>query len=212
MVALQAVPPKARTETCSISTLSLSAPGSPASTSFTSCASSDSRCERSRPGPESAALGTGPLSGRPLRFRKLDLRLLVLAGAARRVGLGGAFRRPARDRALPQLRGRQVRLASRRPVQEPSGRRALSREHAPLDIALEDGRRYTARFLVTAVGVLSAATLPNIPGVKSFAGRRSTPITGRKSRSASPASGWRWSAPAPPAFRQSPRWRRRSDI
>src|SRR6516164_2866275 len=38
------------------------------------------------------------------------------------------------------------------------------------DIALEDGRRYTARFLVTAVGVLSAATLPNIPGVESFRG------------------------------------------
>src|SRR5580658_10124675 len=38
------------------------------------------------------------------------------------------------------------------------------------DITLEDGRRYTARFLVTAVGVLSAATLPNIPGVKSFQG------------------------------------------
>ncbi|HEV2097454.1 MAG TPA: NAD(P)/FAD-dependent oxidoreductase [Stellaceae bacterium] len=38
------------------------------------------------------------------------------------------------------------------------------------DIALEDGRHYTARLLVTAVGVLSAATLPNIPGVKSFQG------------------------------------------
>src|ERR1700721_1197256 len=38
------------------------------------------------------------------------------------------------------------------------------------DITLEDGRRYTARFLVTAVGVLSAATLPNIPGGKSFQG------------------------------------------
>src|SRR5215475_8426398 len=31
------------------------------------------------------------------------------------------------------------------------------------DIALEDGRHYTARFLITAVGVLSAAVLPNIP-------------------------------------------------
>ena len=38
------------------------------------------------------------------------------------------------------------------------------------DLTLEDGRRYAARFLVTAVGVLSAATLPNIPGVKSFQG------------------------------------------
>ena len=38
------------------------------------------------------------------------------------------------------------------------------------DITLDDGRRCTARFLVTAVGVLSAATLPNIPGVESFQG------------------------------------------
>ena len=38
------------------------------------------------------------------------------------------------------------------------------------DITLEDGRCCTARFLVTAVGVLSAATLPNIPGVKDFQG------------------------------------------
>src|SRR5256886_9500359 len=36
------------------------------------------------------------------------------------------------------------------------------------DIALEDGRRYRTRFLVTAIGVLSAATMPNIPGVESF--------------------------------------------
>src|ERR1700759_5368290 len=38
------------------------------------------------------------------------------------------------------------------------------------DIQLEDGRRYTAQLLITAVGVLSAATLPNIPGVRSFQG------------------------------------------
>src|SRR5213082_1112059 len=32
------------------------------------------------------------------------------------------------------------------------------------DVLLEDGRRYSTRFLVTAVGVLSAATMPRIPG------------------------------------------------
>jgi cation diffusion facilitator CzcD-associated flavoprotein CzcO len=36
------------------------------------------------------------------------------------------------------------------------------------DVILEDGRRYAARFLITAVGVLSAATMPTIPGVSSF--------------------------------------------
>jgi cation diffusion facilitator CzcD-associated flavoprotein CzcO len=38
-------------------------------------------------------------------------------------------------------------------------------------IVLEDGRCYRARFLVTAVGVLSAATMPRISGVETFKGR-----------------------------------------
>jgi cation diffusion facilitator CzcD-associated flavoprotein CzcO len=38
------------------------------------------------------------------------------------------------------------------------------------EIALEDGRRYRSRFLVTAVGPLSAPTLPRIPGVEDFQG------------------------------------------
>src|SRR5579864_5133610 len=36
------------------------------------------------------------------------------------------------------------------------------------DAVLEDGRRYTTRLLIPAVGVLSAATMPRIPGVESF--------------------------------------------
>jgi hypothetical protein len=39
------------------------------------------------------------------------------------------------------------------------------------DVILEDGRRYTTRFLITAVGALSAATMPRIPGVESFQGQ-----------------------------------------
>jgi cation diffusion facilitator CzcD-associated flavoprotein CzcO len=39
------------------------------------------------------------------------------------------------------------------------------------DVVLEDGRRYKARFLITAVGVLSAATMPRIPGVETFQGQ-----------------------------------------
>jgi cation diffusion facilitator CzcD-associated flavoprotein CzcO len=39
------------------------------------------------------------------------------------------------------------------------------------DVILEDGRRYTTRLLITAVGVLSAATMPTIPGVASFEGQ-----------------------------------------
>src|SRR5438093_1137605 len=39
------------------------------------------------------------------------------------------------------------------------------------DVTLEDGRRCTTRFLITAVGVLSAATMPRIPGVEAFQGQ-----------------------------------------
>jgi cation diffusion facilitator CzcD-associated flavoprotein CzcO len=39
------------------------------------------------------------------------------------------------------------------------------------EVVLEDGRRYGARFLITAIGVLSAPTMPRIPGVGSFAGQ-----------------------------------------
>ena len=38
------------------------------------------------------------------------------------------------------------------------------------DILLEDGRRYSTRFLLTAIGILSAPTMPNIPGVGTFKG------------------------------------------
>jgi cation diffusion facilitator CzcD-associated flavoprotein CzcO len=39
------------------------------------------------------------------------------------------------------------------------------------EIALEDGRRYSTRFLLTAIGILSAPTMPNIPGVGTFEGQ-----------------------------------------
>src|SRR5438477_373935 len=38
------------------------------------------------------------------------------------------------------------------------------------DLTLEDGRRYSTRFLITAIGILSAPTMPNIPGIGSFKG------------------------------------------
>jgi cation diffusion facilitator CzcD-associated flavoprotein CzcO len=38
-------------------------------------------------------------------------------------------------------------------------------------VLLEDGRRCTTRLLITAIGVLSAATLPTIPGVATFQGQ-----------------------------------------
>jgi cation diffusion facilitator CzcD-associated flavoprotein CzcO len=37
-------------------------------------------------------------------------------------------------------------------------------------LVLEDGSRYSARFLITAIGILSAPTMPNIPGIDTFQG------------------------------------------
>jgi cation diffusion facilitator CzcD-associated flavoprotein CzcO len=39
------------------------------------------------------------------------------------------------------------------------------------EVILEDGRRCTTRLLITAIGVLSAATMPTIPGVATFQGQ-----------------------------------------
>ena len=39
------------------------------------------------------------------------------------------------------------------------------------DVMLEDGRRYSTRFLITAIGVLSAPTMPRIAGVETFKGQ-----------------------------------------
>jgi cation diffusion facilitator CzcD-associated flavoprotein CzcO len=41
------------------------------------------------------------------------------------------------------------------------------------DVILEDGRRYTTCLLITAIGVLSAATMPRISGVETFQGQSS---------------------------------------
>jgi cation diffusion facilitator CzcD-associated flavoprotein CzcO len=37
-------------------------------------------------------------------------------------------------------------------------------------LVLEDGREYTCHFLITAIGLISAPTLPRIPGMEDFAG------------------------------------------
>ena len=39
------------------------------------------------------------------------------------------------------------------------------------EVALEGGERYSTRFLITAIGILSAPTMPNIPGIDTFKGQ-----------------------------------------
>ena len=51
-----------------------------------------------------------------------------------------------------------------------SAPRITRRGHAAGTVMLEDGRRYSTRLLITAIGVLSAPTMPRIPGVETFRG------------------------------------------
>ena len=61
---------------------------------------------------------------------------------------------------------------------------------AAWDITLEDGRRSRSRYLVTAVGPLSAPTLPRIPGVDDFEGEAYHTGSGPSIPSRSTGNGW----------------------
>ena len=71
-------------------------------------------------------------------------------------------------------------------------------------VTTDDGTTVTARFLVTATGVLSVPYLPDIPGATTSGASSTTPAGGRPSPSTSPASGWRSSAPRRAACRWCP--------
>ena len=62
-------------------------------------------------------------------------------------------------------------------------------------VATSRGSEYRTRFLVTATGVLSVPYFPTCRGARTFAASPSTPGGGRPSRSTSPGSGSRSSAP-----------------
>jgi cation diffusion facilitator CzcD-associated flavoprotein CzcO len=50
------------------------------------------------------------------------------------------------------------------------------------EVRLEDGRRYRTRLLITAIGVLSAPTMPRIAGSARLRASRATPITDPRNR------------------------------
>ena len=106
-----------------------------------------------------------PLPRRPLRLGELHLRLPLLPGAVRRVGVAGALRRAARDRALPQPRGRPLRPAPPHPLRRPGHRRpSTTRAPAPGAVATDDGDRrpgpLPGRRHRRPLGALSAPTSP----------------------------------------------------
>ena len=74
------------------------------------------------------------------------------------------------NRAVPQLRGRQIRPASRYPIRQPVAAAHYREETRSWEIVLDGGGCYSTQFLITAIGILSAPTMPNIPGISSFEG------------------------------------------
>ncbi len=82
------------------------------------------------------------------------------------------FRRPAGDRKR-YINHVADKLDLRRDIQFRSRVIAAHWQEAARrwDITLEDGSRHTARFVITAIGPLSAPTMPTIPGVETFQGQ-----------------------------------------
>ena len=113
-----------------------------------------------------------PLSRRALRFGELFLRLLLLAGAAARNGTGRSIS-PPQPETLRYLNHVADKFDLRRDIQFRSRVTAAHYEEATRswDVTLEDGSRHRARFLITAIGPLSAPTMPRIEGVDTFKGQ-----------------------------------------
>ena len=106
-----------------------------------------------------------PLPRRPVRLRELHLRLPVLPGAVGGVGVAGALRRAAGDRALPEPRRRPLRSAPPHAFRpKGAGRRSYDEASATWTVTTTGGEQWRTRFLISATGVLSVPFFPDVPG------------------------------------------------
>jgi cation diffusion facilitator CzcD-associated flavoprotein CzcO len=110
----------------------------------------------------------------PLPRRALRLRKHSTATRSRRNSIASGSG-PSAIRITPRsgatsTTSRPPRPEARHPLRHPRHGRALRRRREPL--ARDDRRRQlTAQFLITAVGCLSTANVPDIPGREHFDGR-----------------------------------------
>ena len=146
-----------------------------------------------------------PLPRRAVRLRELHLRLPVLEGAVRRLGVAGALRRATGDRALPQPRGRPVRPPAPHALRRAGHLGGVRRGVGHLG---GDGRRRHRASApgssIAATGVLSVPYTPRrARDATTSAACSTTPGCGRRSRSTSPASASRSSARRRAACRSS---------
>ncbi len=112
-----------------------------------------------------------PLSRSPVRLGELHLRLPVLEGALRGVGVAGALRPATGDRALPQPCGGPLRSSPPHAIRRPGHLGRLRRVgRGTWTVTTGDGTEYRARFLVAATGILSVPYFPDVPGRDDFRG------------------------------------------
>ena len=123
-----------------------------------------------------------PLPRGPVRLGELHLRLPLLPGAVRRLGVAGALRRAARDRALPEPRRRPVRPPSPHPLRRPGHLGGLGR---PVGDLGRDRRRRRRRCGPGSWSRPPASsrcrTSPTCRGGRTSPASRSTPASGRRS-------------------------------
>jgi hypothetical protein len=151
-------------------TPSSSAPACPACTSSIACA--NSACGARVRGRHQCRrhLVLEPLSRRALRFRELFLRLLLLQELLEEWDWSEHF--AAQPETLRYLNYVADKFDLRRDIQfnSRSPPRTTTRSTRSWDVTLEDGSRFRTRFLITAIGPLSAPTMPRIEGIESFQG------------------------------------------
>ena len=164
------------------------------------------RCACSRPAPASAAPGTGTAIRAPASIpRATPTAIPSRRSCCEEWNWKEHFAGQPENAALSQSCRRQVRPAPRhRSSAAGSRRRTSTRRPDSWNVTLQDGSALPRRFLITAIGLLSAPTLPRIEGMDSFRGQsfhtaRLAARAGRLRRQA----GRRSSAPAPPACRPS---------
>ena len=87
------------------------------------------------------------------------------------VEMDRAVPRAGRDPAVPPPRRRPVRPVARHPTRHTGGRpRSTTTRRCRWTVATDVGDRVEARYVVSAIGWLSAANVPAIPGLDDFAG------------------------------------------
>ena len=78
--------------------------------------------------------------------------------------------RPGRNSALSEFRGRQVRPETRHSIWDPVTSAHYDEAANRWHVGTQTGETFIAKFLVTAVGCLSTANVPAIPGLETFKG------------------------------------------